>query len=75
MVDRECTPLKTSSFFLFGARGVGKSTLLGTLFPEGSALMIDLLLDRDYFQLSENPDSLIDRTGRLGASDQWVVID
>lgn len=47
------------SFFLFGARGVGKSTLVRAQFP--NALYINLLLDEEEAQLAGDPDSLIRR--------------
>lgn len=62
----------TRSFFLFGPRGVGKTTWLQSVLPE--ALWIDLLAHRDYLELSGNPSILADRAGHLKDGD-WVVID
>jgi predicted AAA+ superfamily ATPase len=44
------------SFFLWGARQTGKSTLLKALFPD--ALWFDLLISREYKRLSAKPDIL-----------------
>jgi len=43
MYSRLSKPLKSQSFFLFGSRGVGKSTLINRLISEESALKYDLL--------------------------------
>jgi hypothetical protein len=37
MVNRIVNPLKTSSFFLFGARGTGKSNFFRNYFPDDGA--------------------------------------
>ena len=43
MIQRKCNLSKTNSFFLFGPRGVGKTTLLEDTFTGESSLFIDLL--------------------------------
>ena len=43
MIQRSCRFSKTNSFFLFGARGTGKTTLLKSLFSKKDTLFIDLL--------------------------------
>jgi predicted AAA+ superfamily ATPase len=43
MYPRLVNPLKSNSFFLFGARGTGKSTLLSRIFNPEEVLFIDLL--------------------------------
>lgn len=61
-----------SSFFLFGARGVGKSTWLKRHFKQ--AHYIDLL-NADYFlPLSNRPSRLAEMTSNLN-EDDWVIID
>jgi len=55
MYPRLFNPPKSSSFFLFGARGTGKSTLLRQFFDEKEVLVIDLL-ETDYLSvLQANP--------------------
>jgi predicted kinase len=44
MVPRPLSPSPRRSFFLFGARGTGKSTFLEQWFAEGEPLWIDLLV-------------------------------
>lgn len=43
MIQRSLKPSKEHSFFLFGPRGWGKSTLLQELFSVEDTLFIDLL--------------------------------
>lgn len=59
-----------NSFFLFGQRGTGKSTLLKNRLDKGF-LTIDLLDSRTYLELSASPWRLKDRIGDY----KHVVID
>lgn len=73
MYKRLLSPSLASSFFLFGARGTGKSTFLEEFFRSTETTWIDLL-DADQENLfSNNPTALRD----LVAKDrfEWVVID
>lgn len=73
MYPRLANPLKTNSFFLFGARGTGKSTLLSQLFSEDEALVIDLLRPEFFATLQGNPGEL---TKILAVSNKpWCLID
>jgi predicted AAA+ superfamily ATPase len=66
------------SFFLFGARGTGKSTLLQSLFPQKiptDSLFIDLLRDEDYVRFSTNPGLLGQIIAGLPKTVQWVIVD
>ena len=49
---------KNNSFFLFGARGTGKSTLLKQQFQTKETLWIDLLTDADENRYGRHPDEL-----------------
>jgi predicted AAA+ superfamily ATPase len=73
MFQRFCKSSKTSSFFLFGARGTGKSTWVRSLFKEESPLIVDLLLPRVEQQLALRPDDLIGMV--KSAKSKWVIID
>jgi len=75
MINRLCKPLISRSFFLFGARGTGKTTLLKALLPNNSAHRINLLLPVDYDEFSLQPDALIARVKALPPECKWVVID
>jgi len=64
---------KTQSFFLFGARGTGKTTLLNQVFTQNT-LKIDLLDSSFEEKLEQDPQSLktmIDAQKNLN----WVLID
>ena len=47
------------SFFLFGARGTGKSTLVESKYHSKHTLWIDLLLYEEEEKFSQNPDNLL----------------
>ena len=48
-----------NSFFLFGARGTGKSTLIEQRYHFKKTLWIDLLLYEEEEKFSQNPDELL----------------
>ena len=48
-----------NSFFLFGARGTGKSTLIEQKYHSKKTLWIDLLLYEEEEKFSQNPDELL----------------
>ena len=60
------------SFFLFGPRGVGKSTWLEK--SMGDALFFDLLDSSLYLELSQNPMNLEALAGDIPEG-SWIVID
>jgi predicted AAA+ superfamily ATPase len=60
------------SFFLFGPRGVGKSTWLEKTM--GDALFFDLLDASLYLELSQNPTNLEALSGNIPEG-SWIVID
>jgi len=75
MIRRLLIPLKSNSFFLFGARGTGKSTLINTLFQDDPLLEINLL-DPTVFEQATL--ALNDMTARIESaieSGKWVFID
>jgi predicted AAA+ superfamily ATPase len=77
MFRRLLNPLLTRSFFLFGPRSTGKSTLLRELLPEDQALWLDLLDPELERLLQKSPGKL---TAILEQESQtrnrpWVVID
>ncbi len=73
MVERLIKISKSQSFFLFGPRGSGKSTLLKSLFKPNEALWFNLLDQREEFELSSNPDAILDKWSALKS--KWIVID
>ncbi len=72
MVDRLIKLPEKGSFFVFGARGTGKTTLLKNKYPE--ALYINLLLSKEEEALSRNPEELRSRI-QAGPSDKKIIID
>jgi len=75
MFNRIINPLKTHSFFLFGARGTGKSTWLKQYFSTTPHIYIDLLnLDTEE-QFNKNPNELLTKIKALSDKKIWVLID
>ena len=70
-MERLLKPPKRS-FFLFGARGTGKSTWLRSTFPD--ALMLDLLDTSLQLELMADPHRLEALVGNRPAG-AWVVLD
>lgn len=69
-------PLKTNSFFLFGARGTGKSTFLGNYFPhDETVLWIDLLNPEEEDRYARNPLELAANLDVTPGKIEWVVLD
>ncbi len=64
--------LPDRSFFLFGPRGVGKTTWLKEVLPDAS--FFDLLDSYLYLELSQRPGNLEAMVGNV-PEDSWVVID
>lgn len=56
---------KTNSFFLFGARGTGKSSLLEETFDPSTSLFIDLLQPTEYSLFTRHPQELSRRIAAL----------
>ena len=80
MYIRLSKPLKSRSFFLFGARGTGKSTLLRALFPSQKdfRLWLDLLEPNVDWEVQKNPNYLMqilatDKKDK--SSSPWIIID
>jgi uncharacterized protein len=76
MIHRIGNISKSNSFFLFGARGVGKSSLLEVLFKgQKNILKIDLLKSEWEDPLAKNPDYLIKVIEAQKKCPEWVIID
>lgn len=75
MIPRIITPPKNNSFFLFGPRGCGKTTLLREQFQSDSRVVwIDMLDPDDEAFFQTDPAELIRRCEHLPAG-SWIVID
>jgi uncharacterized protein len=71
MISRNFTAPKRESFFVFGPRGVGKTSYLRAHFPE--ALYVDLLEDETFNQLNASTQRLEGFVA--GAKQHDVIID
>jgi len=69
MLHRVLRP-PSSSYFLFGPRGTGKSTFVGTHYPE--ALVVDLLDPEEERRMAARPERLRERVA--AAPDARVVV-
>ncbi|MBI4209875.1 MAG: ATP-binding protein [Deltaproteobacteria bacterium] len=75
MFRRIISPLKTYSFFLFGARGTGKSTFLRSYFQGENVLWFDLLDPEKEDLLERHPNALTEEIAGQKEKPGWVVID
>lgn len=73
MYKRLVNPAKFNSFFLFGARGTGKTQLLNHLFHPDERMYIDLLSGSDYLRFSSNTDEF--SRVCLASNKRWIVVD
>lgn len=75
MLKRLLTLPKARSFFLFGARGTGKSTLLQHQFKQSNSVWIDLLDPEEEERFARHPNELRDIVMALDSKIQHVIID
>lgn len=76
MVHRILNISKLRSFFVFGARGVGKSWWLNSLFNgQDNLLKVDLLKSDWEDELLKRPDHLIDIVSSLDRPPEWIIVD
>jgi len=75
MFNRDVTFPENNSFFLFGARGTGKTFLLKDRFESSKALYIDLLDPEHNQTYSLRPRTLVEQIAALPEKTEWVIID
>ncbi|MCM2277519.1 MAG: AAA family ATPase [Oligoflexia bacterium] len=75
MFHRLISTSKTHSFFIFGARGTGKSTYLSTQVRTARSFSIDLLTEADEERYGRSPDRLAADLKSLPEKPDWVIID
>lgn len=75
MIKRNYNILTNHSFFLFGARGTGKTFWLEQILPKESTYVINLLdpIEEDTFSL--NPHELQARVEKLKSTHTHIFID
>lgn len=75
MFQRLINLSKSHSFFLFGPRGTGKSTLLDRFFAPEECVVFDLLNFELANELISHPSNLLNRLAPYAGKRAWVVID
>lgn len=78
MIHRLLKPSDKSSFFIFGARGTGKSTFINQQFLsqiKGEYLYYDLLDDNVEERLSKSPQLLESDLAGAKVPPTWIIID
>lgn len=77
MFNRVVNPLKTRSFFLFGARGTGKTTFLRGQFNQKNSFWIDLLDIDLEMKLQKRPMELVEILKGIEKNKtiKWIIID
>lgn len=75
MFNRIIKPSENNSFFIFGARGTGKSTWLEDHFAKIPHFYIDLLNPDTEEQFRKNPGNLLAKIEAMENKKSWVVID
>ncbi|MBU0504536.1 AAA family ATPase [bacterium] len=75
MFKRIILPIKSNSFFLFGARGTGKSTFLKHYFQKEKTLWFDLLDFDTEDSLQRNPQAFAQEIEAKKNKVSWVVVD
>jgi predicted AAA+ superfamily ATPase len=68
-----CKLSKSRSFFLFGARGVGKSTLLEHWRTDQSSELYDILDPSTEIKLSSRPELILENWA--AKKTEWIIID
>ena len=74
-VHRQINPILSKSFFLFGARGVGKSSWIRTHFANTPHLMWDLLNPELEDRMSKYPEQFREEIMSKLGTFEWVIID
>ena len=75
MVNRIIKPSKSNSFFIFGARGTGKSTFIRKQFKAGSVDTIDLLDPEKEDLYSREPMALARQLRAAKKRPGWIFLD
>jgi hypothetical protein len=75
MIPRTCKLSKSNSFFLFGPRGTGKTTLIRDQFPDEQAVYVNLLDDSLMDQFLLDFDRFKDFIDQPQNRDRAVIVD
>jgi predicted AAA+ superfamily ATPase len=74
-ISRLVKPSKLKSFFLFGARGVGKTTFVGQFFVDLKVLKYDLLDPEVEDRFLLHPEDFRDEILAKEGSFDWILVD
>ena len=75
MYQRLIKPSETNSYFIFGARGSGKTTWLKEHFKKIPHFWIDLLNPEEEERFLLRPNELSDIVNNLPKNTKWIIID
>lgn len=75
MIKRLLKLIQNHSSFLFGPRGVGKSTLLRSMFNEENSITFNLLKVEIQNRFKQNPDELSKIVKALPSHIEHIIID
>lgn len=75
MITRICNPLESRSFFLFGARGTGKTTFIQHHLRKFRVLRFDLLRPEVEHELSVHLTRFREQVLQSHKTSDWVVLD
>jgi predicted AAA+ superfamily ATPase len=75
MIKRQIKLPFEKSFFLFGARQTGKSTLLKTLFSKDNVYYYDLLKTEEFIRLAAHPEVFREEVASRGAKINCIILD
>ena len=75
MFPRLLETSRRNSFFLFGARGTGKTTYVRDAFDPAASLYVDLLDPEVEDRYRRSPSRLESQVGALPPSVEWILID
>ena len=75
MFPRLLQTSRRNSFFLFGARGTGKTTYVRDAFDPGASLYVDLLDPEVEDRYRRSPGRLESQVRALPPSVEWILID
>ncbi len=75
MFHRLINHSKKHSFFIFGARGTGKTTWIKQLYLDKNVLWFDLLTSKTDLELKRDPDLILKRWAALSIKPSFIIID
>ena len=75
MIRRLLNLAESNSFFLFGPRGCGKTTLIHEIFKNKNAFWIDFLNLDFELRYKQRPQLLVDEYMASAKKPEWIIID